>query len=38
MAGGDLEFLWCCSTPDAGVARNAGDDEDLHGHADAGNQ
>ena len=38
LAGRDHAIFWCCSTPDAGVAGNAGDDEDLHGHADAVNQ
>ena len=38
LAGGDLEFIWCCSTPDVGVVRNAGDGEEVHGRIDAGNQ
>ena len=34
LAGGNLEFFWCCNTPDVGVAR---DGKHVHGHIDAGN-
>ena len=38
LAGGNLEFFWCSKNPDVGVARDAGDGEDVHDHPDAGNQ
>ena len=38
LAGWSFEFFWCCNTPDVGVTRDAGDGEDVHDHADDGNQ
>ena len=38
LAGGNLEFFWCCNTPYVGVARDAGDGKYVHGHTDAKNQ